>query len=140
MTTPRGGRAAASRGSGAAEPCRQRKAANASSKVPRIRRATSASGSLASAAALEVPLFGGVASRLTLAKEFRVAHHRLARVVRPAVCHVGVVVGDPDHEAGGLHRPPPQPRELSHGPPPPRPGRRSRSRYSEEWPGQRGSG
>src|SRR5207253_11493506 len=96
--------AAASRGSGAAEPSRQRKAANASSKVPRIRRATSASGSLASTAALEATLFDGVAGFLALAEALAVAHHRLARVVRPAVCPVAVVVGDAAHEARGRCR------------------------------------
>ena len=50
----------------------------------------------------------------------------LALVVRLTVRDIGVVVGNPNHEAGGLHRPPPHLRDSIHVPPLPR--RRSRLR------------
>src|SRR5215469_12700417 len=77
-----------------------------------------------SATAPDPPSFAPVARLLPLAEELRVAHHRLSGMAHPPVCNVGVVVGNADHEAGGLHRPPPHMCESIHVPPRPR---RSRS-------------
>src|SRR5215831_1693162 len=77
-----------------------------------------------SATAANPAPFAAVARVLPLTEELRVRHDRLARMVGAPVREVGVIVGNPDHEAGGLHRPPPQPCEPNHVPAP-----RRRSRW-----------
>src|SRR5450756_1651955 len=62
-------------------------------------------GILRSTAAAEAALAESVAGVLTLHEEFFVRHDRLARMRLPAMLHVGLIIGNADHQTRGAHRP-----------------------------------
>jgi len=67
--------------------------------------AAAASGLVVLAAAAKAALANGVARVLALNEEFFVSHDRLARMRLPAMLHVGLIVGNADHQARGAYRP-----------------------------------
>ena len=67
-----------------------------------------------SATALESSLCAGVSRILTVTKKVGVGHDWLCWVVRLAMRHVVVIVGNAHHETGGLNRPAPQHLDLCH--------------------------
>src|ERR1700719_2486506 len=76
------------------------------------------SPAIGSAAASEPTASDGVAGVLALAEELLVAHDRLVRMQRPPMLHVGLIVGNPDHQTGGPDRPFLQGQDVRHGSPP----------------------
>src|SRR6266481_156843 len=60
---------------------------------------------LRSTAAAEAALADSVASVLALHEEFFVRHDRLVRMRLPAMLHVGLIVGNADHQTRGAYRP-----------------------------------
>src|ERR1700687_4952994 len=62
-------------------------------------------GTLRSTAAAEAALADREASVLALHEEFFVGHDRLVRMLLPAMRHIGLIVGDADHQTRGAYRP-----------------------------------
>src|SRR5438067_9245286 len=68
-----------------------------------------------SAAASEPTFAHGIAGVLAFAEEFFICHDRLVWMKSPPVLHVGLIVGDPNHQPGGANGPFLQRKNIRHG-------------------------